>query len=392
MELRAGVGFSSHPDTRKAAHEAVQLALREAGVAGVPKGWVLCFFSMAHLPRADELREILLAQTGCEALCGCSAHGLVAGAREVENAIGLAVMVCTGGGMDALSTLLPGDGEGLNALALAPGSGGGKELLLALPDAYRADARTVLTRLHERWPELPVYGAGSTDNGTTGTSLQLGMEGVRSSSVAALRLSGPLQVEVGITQSCHPVGDPHFVTAAKDNILLELDGRPALHVLIGQGKALQLESFQQLIEEVMLGFPLDSVQPRFDSESCLVRHVLGFDQATGGIVVPDRLDGQKSMIFMHRNAEQAERDMQRMTGALRARLEGTPDFGIYFDCAARGRNLYGRQGVDTAVIRAQLGAFPLIGMFGGFELATTRGLPMLYTYTGVLILVRRLTA
>jgi small ligand-binding sensory domain FIST len=138
----------------------------------------------------------------------------------------------------------------------------------------------------------------------------------------------------------------------------------------------------------MLGFPLDSLQPRFDGESCLVRHVLGFDQKTGGIVVPDRLDGQTSMIFMHRNAEQAERDMRRMTGALHERLEGVPDFGIYFDCAARGRRLYGREGVDTSVIRAQLGEFPLIGMFGGFELATTQGFPMLYTYTGVLILVR----
>ncbi|MCZ6747702.1 MAG: hypothetical protein O7D96_00325, partial [SAR324 cluster bacterium] len=67
-------------------------------------------------------------------------------------------------------------------------------------------------------------------------------------------------------------------------------------------------------------------------------------------------------------------------------------FGLYFDCSARGRRLYGRGGVDTAVIQSVMGDFPLIGMLGGFEMATTLGLPLLYTYTGVLVLVRNRTS
>jgi small ligand-binding sensory domain FIST len=73
---------------------------------------------------------------------------------------------------------------------------------------------------------------------------------------------------------------------------------------------------------------------------------------------------------------------------LKERMTGPPDFGIYLDCAARGRRLYGREGVDTEQIREAFGRFPLIGMLGGFELATPRGLPLLYTYTGVLLLAR----
>ena len=79
---------------------------------------------------------------------------------------------------------------------------------------------------------------------------------------------------------------------------------------------------------------------------------------------------------MHRTAEQSERDMRRMVTKLSTRTEGQLEFGIYFDCSARGRALYGREGVDTEVIRNIMGDFPLIGMLGGFEMATTMGLPL----------------
>jgi len=381
-----GVGVSGHPDTKRATLEATRAAMNQAGLERAD--WALVFFSMAHLPRADQLRELVLAETRCEALCGCSAHGLVAGGQEWENRPAVAVMVAQTGVIAAESALLPGDGEGLEALI--PDSEGEQPpwLLLAMPDAYRADARAFMQRAQSAHPGLPLFGAGSVDNGTTGISLQIGMEGVRSSSIAALCLAGPLEVRAGITQSCHPVGEPHFITASRDNVILEIDGKPAVHTFIQQGQSLKMENFQQLVEELMLGFPLDSQAPEFTSEACLVRHLIGFEQQTGGLIVPDGMQSQQAMVFMHRNAEQAERDMHRMVEALKERMTGPPEFGIYFDCSARGRRLYGREGVDIGVIRSALGDFPLIGMFGGFEMATTQGLPLLYTYTGVLILVR----
>lgn len=383
MGMRAGVGLSTRPDTRAAVREAVARAREGAGLDRA--AWAACFFSMAHLPRADLVQETVLAETGCAALFGCSAMGLVAAGEEVEGRAGLAVMVGEAPGMEARSALLPATGEG--AGSLVPGDGPG--VLLALPDAYRVDAGDWLASLYRQRPALPVYGAGATDNGTTGMSLQLGLEGVQSGSVAALGLSGEtMEVAVGITQSCTPAGDARFITRAEGNVLLELDGRPAIHAYIEQGQKLGVEDFQELVQQLLLGFPLDSESPSFAGDACLVRHLIGFDQRTGGLMVPDDLAHQRAMVFMQRNARQAERDMHRMTAGLRERLSGPPDFGLYFDCAARGRRLYGREGVDSEVIRRELGEFPLIGMLGGFEMATTVGLPLMYTYTGVLVLVR----
>ena len=169
---------------------------------------------------------------------------------------------------------------------------------------------------------------------------------------------------------------------------MELDGRPALNAYIEQGKALGMETFQDAANQLMFGFPVNSQAPSFVGESCQVRPLAGFDQASHGLVVPYPFKPRSTVGFMHRNPEVAERDMARMVERAGGRLSGPPDFALYFDCAARGRRLYGRGGVDQRLIREHLGEFPLLGMFGGFELATALGIPRVYTYSGVLVLFR----
>lgn len=65
-----------------------------------------------------------------------------------------------------------------------------------------------------------------------------------------------------------------------------------------------------------------------------------------------------------------------------------PAFGLYFNCCGRGRGLYGQPGVDTALLRAYLGAVPVAGLFTGLELAPVAGLNRLQLFSGVLALVR----
>jgi small ligand-binding sensory domain FIST len=48
-------------------------------------------------------------------------------------------------------------------------------------------------------------------------------------------------------------------------------------------------------------------------------------------------------------------------------------------------------GIDTAYIRQALGDFPLIGMFGGYELAPFAGSNHLFAYTGALALITEKT-
>jgi len=384
--ISVGVGLSQDADALSAARAAVREAMAEAGLERA--AWALCFFTGSHLPHADAIRRAVLDLTGCEAMCGCSAMGVLGRGIEVERSPAVTVLVGAAPGVETHSAILPSSGEGMaHFRELARGKAG---TVVLLPDAFQVDHAQLRERMVADLEHIPVLGAGATDDGTVGISLQLGMEGVRSGSVAALGLYGPLRLEVGITQSCCAVGDPHFITQAKQHVLVEIDGRPALHAFIDQGRALGLDTMQEAAQQLLFGFPIDPEHPQFVGEACLVRPLAGFDQATHGLVVPYPIAPRTTMGFMHRNPETAERDLLRMVDGVADRLGGPPDFGLYFDCAARGRGLYGRPGVDIAAIHRRLGPFPLAGMFGGFELATALGWPQVYTYTGVLALFRLL--
>lgn len=386
-KVKVGVGLSTNPDTLQATRNATLDALAQAGLKRAD--WALCFFSTEHLQGADIVQATVLEEAGCLALCGCSAMGVIGAGREVERSAGLAVMVGSSSSFAVKSALLPEDGDGLARFAGLDGHPASEPpTVIALPDSFRVDNARLQQQLASELPAVPVFGAGATDDGTLGISLQVGMEGVRSASIAMLGLYGGLETAVGITQSCTAVGEPHFVTQADEFVLIDLDGRPALHAFIDQSRALGLDDMQRAQQELLFGFPLDPEQPRFAGESCLVRPLAGFEQKTHGLVVPYTMDTGTTMGFMHRNPANAELDVRRMVGDLEAHLSGPPDFGLYFDCAARGRGFYGREGVDLDAIHGHFGPFPLLGMFGGFELATTHGMAHVYTYTGVLVLVR----
>ena len=90
--------------------------------------------------------------------------------------------------------------------------------------------------------------------------------------------------------------------------------------------------------------------------------------------------------FQLRDAEASREDLEvTLAGVSRALGGRRPAFGCYFDCAGRGRGLYGVPDHDVRLIRKHLGAFPLAGFFGNGELAPVGRRNFFHTYTGALV-------
>jgi small ligand-binding sensory domain FIST len=120
----------------------------------------------------------------------------------------------------------------------------------------------------------------------------------------------------------------------------------------------------------------------------LVRNIIGLDPKNGAVGIADQAREGQSMIFALRDGQRAREDLNQMLERQARKLAGrTPAFGLYFNCCARGHSLYGMPGIDTAYIRQALGDFPLLGTFGGYELAPLGGKNHLFAYTGVLTLI-----
>jgi small ligand-binding sensory domain FIST len=60
---------------------------------------------------------------------------------------------------------------------------------------------------------------------------------------------------------------------------------------------------------------------------------------------------------------------------------------MYFNCASRGRGLYGISDLDTSYIKQYLGDIPMIGFFTGCEIGPIQRRSSLHLYSGVLVLV-----
>jgi small ligand-binding sensory domain FIST len=119
-----------------------------------------------------------------------------------------------------------------------------------------------------------------------------------------------------------------------------------------------------------------------------VRNIVGLDPEKGIVAVADKVSEGQAMIFALRDGQRARDDLQEMLQRQLLHLNGkTPSFGFYFNCCARGSSLYGIAGIDAAYIKQVLGDFPLVGMFGGYELAPLGRANHLFAYTGVLVLV-----
>ena len=225
-----------------------------------------------------------------------------------------------------------------------------------------------------------------------------------------------------VTQGCQPirtadgkVAKAHRITKSEQHVVLELDGEPALDVLLDE-LGISLGEPQKAVERLKATFvgltandagELSAArsQGRFGADT-RVRHLIGLDPLRRGIAVADIAAVGSELTFCERNREAARRDLMRICAEIREELE-VDEFAdainsvapsaysaganeqfrskkivgaIYVSCAGRGGPHFGGESAELQILRHALGDVPLVGFFAGGEIAHQH----LYGYTGVL--------
>ena len=190
---------------------------------------------------------------------------------------------------------------------------------------------------------------------------------------------GPqIAVATSLTQGCIPIGPVRRIDDARDNVVMVIDGRPALDVFREDIGPVLAQDLRRAGGVIFAGLPV----PGSDTGDYLVRNLMAIDPGRGWVVLGAEIGAGDPILFCRRDPESARRDMIRMTRQLAGRINRPAKAGIYVSCVARGASLFGEPGVETALIRESLGDFPLIGFFANGEISRDR----LYGHTGVLTL------
>ncbi|MGK5094604.1 FIST N-terminal domain-containing protein [Deltaproteobacteria bacterium TL4] len=385
-----GVGMSVRTNTQEATLEALRAAMHQSGQTEV--GWCVVFFSAPHLPFANSIRTIIHEQTGCSCIAGCSAAGVLSNYGEVMGGPGICIMIASPSEISVKAFVKeqthPSEAsisqqlkETIETFSRT------SPLVLFFPDAFQHHPYNFLNMFNYTRNKPFVFGAGASDDGLSQTSVEIGPEGVMKNAASGLCLGNVSNFSMGLTQSCTPVGDPLFITKTDSNTLLTLDTFSALEVYTTLASQLGLESIESASEQLLISFPLDRENPEFTGETSLIRNIGGIDVASQGLIIPHPVEVGSPISFVLRSAAAAEQDMWQMLQRLKAKNAQTPTLGFYFNCASRGEALYGYRNVDTQAIKEELGDFPLIGFFGGYEMASVSQGVQLYSNSGVLVLI-----
>ena len=385
-----GVGISKKTDPILAIDEVIEKAVIKAKLPEV--NWILIFFTPDHFPHAAILHELILEKTNCKSVTGCSGMGVLCQNEEITKGPGLVLMA---GYTPELKTLALAKFQELEHSIGVPQQlsetleslTDKNPLFLFFPDVFSHQPHNFINMFNYLKPRPSVFGAGSCNNGNQSTSIQFGPETITLNGAGGLAFEGIPKFCAGVTQSCSTFGEPMFVTEVKDDIIVSLDGIPALEVFTEVAKELGVNNIQEAAQELLLSFPLDPTNPVFTGEGSMARHITGIDVPSQGITTSEIVKQGSVLSFAYRNQKTAEKDLKSMLYRLKNKNDEIPTFGIYFNCASRGDALYGQPNVDINYIRQILGEFPLIGFFGAYEMAQMPQGVQLYSYTGVLVLI-----
>lgn len=411
---------ATHPQWRMAA--ALVLAQLRAqmalpGHASAP-GLGLVYITDHFAPHAQELLDHLSAELPeVTDWAGTVGVGIAASGVEYFDEPALSVMLCD---------LAPNQYRvfsGVAPLPLGQGAHGfSPHTALVHADAGTPDVAELIAEMAERTTSGYLFGGlassrqgvvqfalGSNGNlsgqGHAGGVFHGGLSGVA---------FGP---DVGwvsrVTQGAQPVGPAHRVTRAENHLVLELDGQPALDVLVAELDInLQLpQRAMPRLRQTLVGLVMpDGGAPaparpgagHFGAD-VLVRHLIGLDPHRLAFAVADTVPEGCTLTFCERHVAAARADLVRLCTEVREELEpealgveaaaalaaGEPDAtaagsrllgAVYVSCAGRGGPHFGGPSAELQVVRRALGDVPLVGFFAGGEIAHHR----LYGYTGVL--------
>jgi small ligand-binding sensory domain FIST len=325
---------------------AVQACVSRLGRPGRGLGFV--YFTDSLLLEAESILQTLKDKTGVRDWIGTVGTGVVATGAEYQEEPAIAAMIAD---VEAYSVFS-------GRAALKPG----QSFAVVHADPAAPDLPGLVTDLSQRVASGYLVGGISSSRSRT---VQIANE-VLSGGLSGATFGPEVMVATRHTQGCSQYPGRFRITEAVDNIIVSLDGKPALEVLKENAAS----------SSVLVGIPVAGS----DTGDYMARNLVGIDPQNGLIAIGEEVEAGMEILFLKRDAAAARADLERILRELKG--SPPPRGALYYSCVARGEHLFGARGAELGVVSRALGDVPLVGFFCNGEISHDR----LYGYTGVLTL------
>lgn len=385
--------FTAAISTRQAAGEAIEdlIGQIKAEFGDHSLDLALLFLSPHHrLAVAEIVAELRTAlQPGL--LLGCTGEGVIGRGHEIEHEPAISLVAAHLPQVNlapftlksmAWDSLLSDPAVFRQHLAIPDQP----KLFILLADPFTTPMEAVLGAFNQAFPDIPLSGGMASGSARAGGNALILNEQVLNNGGVGVALSGPVDIDVVVSQGCRPIGRPHTVTRTEGNTLLGLDGNPPLLQLQNLLQELSDEDRELLRSGLFLGRAIDSEQDTLGRGDFLIRGVMGIDQENGALVVGDTLSDGERIQFHVRDAGTATEDLEMML-APQLFFE-PPSGGFLFTCNGRGTRLYEHPHGDITTIQNIIGNIDLAGFFCAGEIGPIGRQNFLHGHTASLVLFR----
>ncbi len=338
----------------------------------------------------DRVPEIIYKHLKPKALIGCSALGLIGGGMEIEQERAVSL---TGAIMPDVSVQsfhiedvelpdLDDPPHCWEELVGVPARDEPNFLLLPDPFSFRIDV--FVEGLDYAFSKAVKVGGLASGGTRVGSHALFKDKGVHRSGLVGVAISGNVVVDSIVAQGCRPIAKTYRVTKCHKNILFELDGKPAVHVLKEVIEDLSPRDQDLARIAIFMGVAMDEFKDHPGQGDFLIRNIVGIEPTSGALVIGEVLRKERTVQFHLRDAATSDDDLRFMLKRYcdDHSRDGDKALGaILFSCTGRGQHLYGSANHDSNCFHEYLGEVPLGGFFCNGEIGPVGGSTFLHGFT-----------
>ena len=378
--VRAGSGLGLGQDWRQALRVALEGAL--APLEGEAPDLLVLFASASYRQAYAELLAEAADRARATEVAGCSASGVISGAREVEQEAGVAALALRlpPGSLLNVRHVSAEEVDGADLAGMPPRACHG---IVLLADPFSTDVGTLIATLERDYPGVPIVGGLAT--GFPGAHWTAVFHGAHASEDGAVvvGLGGSVGLRPVVSQGCEPIGEPWTVTDASEHIVRSIGTRPAYQVLVETIQALDPAQRERVSGNLLVGLAMNEYRDEFRRGDFLIRNLIGIDPSSGAIAIAAQPRVGQTLQFQIRDARAADEELRHMLHG----LAGGPSAALLFACNGRGAGLFGAPDHDARTVRELLGPLPLAGLFCNGEIGPVGAATYLHGFTASLALI-----
>ncbi|MBX7098162.1 MAG: FIST C-terminal domain-containing protein [Myxococcaceae bacterium] len=386
MTTAVSVGRSTLRDPVAAAREAATSARKK--LDGKAPTFALAFATTGY-PLDTLCREVRTVVGPGATFGGCSGEGIISGdaSNESNHAVAVLLMASTSIQVDVVASESYARDSAVSAKELGEKIRAMRDVfaVMVLTDGLGGDCTAFLQTLAREVPCPNIVGGAAADAMVFEKTFQFVGERVLSGAACALVFRGQGELRYSVSHGCSAIGPERTVTRAAGGWVQEIDGRPAWSVfkeyLDGDPQDLNADG----IVHLCIGTPLEAGGDTSDATKCVIRTPLALDKATGALMFPGGgLEAGQRIRMTRRDADRIRQTAVECADSVSHGQQARPSAVFQFDCAGRGKVMFGSCASDEIVkpLQERMSAeVPWIGFHTYGEIAPLRGEPRYHNYT-----------